>query len=135
MTAVQEKMEAGQESIKEETKAVQKKIEAGQEEMKREVTCIIENKFEAMNGRIDAVKNKIGQIEEKVSPIEQQISYRVSAVTKEVDTLKKQQEAILMVLNFYPCLLVPSLNLSTCDDKTSWQVYKTQFSVVADANG
>ncbi|KMQ82254.1 hypothetical protein RF55_23637 [Lasius niger] len=29
----------------------------------------------------------------------------------------------------------PSLKVSTYDGKTSWQVYKTQFSIVADANG
>ncbi|GFT33646.1 retrovirus-related Pol polyprotein from transposon 412 [Trichonephila clavipes] len=28
----------------------------------------------------------------------------------------------------------PSIKLSTYDGKSSWQVYKTQFSIVADAN-
>ncbi|KFM68482.1 hypothetical protein X975_17086, partial [Stegodyphus mimosarum] len=68
-------MEAGQASAKDEMKAVQEEMKAvkeemkvGQEEMKR-VYCIIENKFEAMEGTIDGVENKVGHTEERVSSL------------------------------------------------------------------
>ncbi|KFM73507.1 Gag-Pol polyprotein, partial [Stegodyphus mimosarum] len=175
MKAVQEEMKLGQESVKEEIRAVK----ASQEEMKKEITCIIENKFEAMEGRIDAVENKVSsvkeQIEERVSAVEQQIDYRVSAVkeqiqervsavehriegrvsavqhqiekqiddkvsavAKEVDTLKKFVATAGSNSDTFKFLAMPahpSVKLSTYDGKTSWQVYKTQFSIVAEANG
>ncbi|KFM59538.1 Transposable element Tc1 transposase, partial [Stegodyphus mimosarum] len=72
VNSVKEEMKGGQESVKEEMKAVQEKIEAGQGEMKREITSVIENKFEAMEGRIDAVENKVEHIEERVSSVKEQ---------------------------------------------------------------
>ncbi|XP_035211181.1 sarcosine dehydrogenase, mitochondrial-like [Stegodyphus dumicola] len=45
-------MKLGQESIKEE-------MQVGQEELKREITCIIENKFQGMEGRMDTVEEKL----------------------------------------------------------------------------
>ncbi|KFM65484.1 Retroviral-like aspartic protease 1, partial [Stegodyphus mimosarum] len=173
--SVKEEMKAGQESVKEEMRAVK----ASQEEMKKEITCIIENKFESMEVRIDAVENKVPsvkeQIEETVSAVEQEIDYRVSAVkeqiqervsavehriegrvsavqyqiekqiddkvsavAKEVDTLKKFVATAGSNSDTFKFLAMPahpSLRLSTYDGKTSWQVYKTQFSIVEEANG
>ncbi|KFM63718.1 hypothetical protein X975_24468, partial [Stegodyphus mimosarum] len=65
-SAFKEEMKADQISVKE-------KIEAEQEEMEREITYIIENKFEAMEGRTDTVETKVGQIEERVSSVKEQI--------------------------------------------------------------
>ncbi|KFM75817.1 hypothetical protein X975_16651, partial [Stegodyphus mimosarum] len=175
MKSIKEDMKVGQESVKDEMNSVQEKMEksvkeemravkASQEEMKKEITCIIENKFETMEGRIDAVENKVSsvkeQIEERVSAVEQQIDYRVSAVkeqiqervsaveqqiddkvsavAKEVDTLKKFVATAGSNSDTFKFLAMPahpSLKLSTYDGKTSWQVYKTQFSIVAEANG
>ncbi|KFM64846.1 Retrotransposable element Tf2 protein type 2, partial [Stegodyphus mimosarum] len=169
--SVKDQMKLGQESVKEEMRA----IKASQEELKKEITCIIENKFEAMEGRIDAVENKVSsvkeQIEERVSAVEQQIDYRVSAVkeqiqervsavkeqiqervsaveqqiddkvsavAKEVDTLKKFVATAGSNSDTFKFLAMPghpSLKLSTYGGKTSWKVYKTQFSIVAEANG
>ncbi|KFM56688.1 Retrovirus-related Pol polyprotein from transposon 412, partial [Stegodyphus mimosarum] len=134
MNSVQERTEK---SVNEEMKAAQEKTEEGQEEMKREITSVIENKFEAMEGRIDAVENKVEQIEGRVSAVEQQIDDKISAVAKEVDTLKKfvaTAGSKSDSFKFLPMSVRPSLKLSTYG-KTSWQVYKTQFSIVAEANG
>ncbi|KFM68589.1 hypothetical protein X975_21037, partial [Stegodyphus mimosarum] len=68
MKAVQEEMKLGQESVKEEVKAV-----------KEEITCIIENKFQAIEVRIDAVEDKVGEIQGRVSAVEQRIEGRLSA--------------------------------------------------------
>ncbi|KFM62548.1 hypothetical protein X975_20006, partial [Stegodyphus mimosarum] len=140
--SVKEEMKAGQASVKEEMKAVKAEMKVGQEEIKREITCIIENKFEGIENRIDTVENRVGEIEERVSAvqhqIEQQIEDKVSAVAKEVDTLKKFVATAGSNSDTFKFLAMPahpSLKLSTYDGKTSWQVYKTQFSIVAEANG
>ncbi|KFM65895.1 hypothetical protein X975_18868, partial [Stegodyphus mimosarum] len=39
----------------------------GKEEKKREIACMIENKFEAMEGRIDTVEDKVGEIQESIA--------------------------------------------------------------------
>ncbi|KFM72763.1 hypothetical protein X975_12596, partial [Stegodyphus mimosarum] len=130
MKAVQEKMEAGQISIEEEMRAVK----AGEEEMKKEITCIIENKFEAMEGRTDAVENKVSSvkehIQERVSAVEQQIDDKVSEVAKKVDNLKKFVATAGSNPDSFKFLSMParpSLKLSTYDEKTSWHVYDTIF--------
>ncbi|KFM68806.1 hypothetical protein X975_05746, partial [Stegodyphus mimosarum] len=96
INSVEGEMKAGQESVKEEMKVGQvsvkeemRAVKASQEEMKKEITCIIENKFEATEGRIGAVENKVSsvkeQIAERVSAVEQQIDYRVSSVKEQVE--------------------------------------------------
>ncbi|GFT56057.1 gag-Pol polyprotein [Trichonephila clavipes] len=52
---------------------------------------------------------------------------------------KLESEAKVMTgqgdeFKFQSSLFKPSIKLSTYDGKSSWQVYKTQFSIVADAN-
>ncbi|KFM74235.1 hypothetical protein X975_18466, partial [Stegodyphus mimosarum] len=74
MKAVQEEMKLGQESVKEEVKAV-----------KEEITCIIENKFQAMEVRMDAVEDKVGEIQGRVSVVEQRIEGRVSALQQRIE--------------------------------------------------
>ncbi|KFM60019.1 hypothetical protein X975_17303, partial [Stegodyphus mimosarum] len=149
-----EEIEAGQEFIKEKMKAgqesVKQEMRLGQEEMKREIACMIENKFEAMEGRINTAEDKVGEIQERVSAVEQQIEGGVSAVQqqidkrvsaavdKEVDTLRKciaTEGSNSEGLKFLPMPARPSLNLLIYDGKTSWQVYEIQFPIVSDANG
>ncbi|GFW03303.1 gag-Pol polyprotein [Trichonephila clavipes] len=87
------------------------KLTANKEELKSDLKGIgdklttVDKKFEEMEGRIESVENKFEDMESKL-------------------------EAKIFESSFFK----PSIKLSTYDGKSSWQVYKTQFSIVADAN-
>ncbi|GFV35202.1 gag-Pol polyprotein [Trichonephila clavipes] len=88
------------------------KLTANKEELKSDLKGIgdklttMDKKFEEMEGRIESVENKFEDMESKL-------------------------EAKIFESSFFS---KPSIKLSTYDGKSSWQVYKTQFSIVADAN-
>ncbi|GFW15556.1 retrovirus-related Pol polyprotein from transposon 297 [Trichonephila clavipes] len=81
-----------------------------------------ENKFEDMESKLDA------KIFEKVEDVS--ISF--------MSDLKKLKQKVMTgqgdEFKFQAPYSKPSIKLSTYDGKSSWQVYKTQFSIVADAN-
>ncbi|GFW53794.1 retrovirus-related Pol polyprotein from transposon 412 [Trichonephila clavipes] len=87
-------------------------LTANKEELKSDLKGIgdklttMDKKFEEMEGRID----KLEKLKQKV-------------MTGQGDEFK-----------FQAPYSKPSIKLSTYDGKSSWQVYKTQFSIVADAN-
>ncbi|GFX78601.1 gag-Pol polyprotein [Trichonephila clavipes] len=70
-----------------------------------------------MEGRIESVENKFEDMESKLEKLKQKV------MTGQGDEFK-----------FQAPYSKPSIKLSTYDGKSSWQVYKTQFSIVADAN-
>ncbi|GFT33576.1 retrovirus-related Pol polyprotein from transposon 412 [Trichonephila clavipes] len=88
------------------------KLTANKEELKSDLKGIgdklttMDKKFEEMEGRIESVENKF----EDKWRAKQRRKFSKSSFSK------------------------PSIKLSTYDGKSSWQVYKTQFSIVVDAN-
>ncbi|GFW36868.1 gag-Pol polyprotein [Trichonephila clavipes] len=94
-------------------------LTANKEELKSDLKGIgdklttMDKKFEEMEGRIESVENKF---ENKFVDIENKFENKFEDMESKLEAKK------------------PSIKLSTYDGKSSWQVYKTQFSIVADAN-
>ncbi|GFY16361.1 retrovirus-related Pol polyprotein from transposon 412 [Trichonephila clavipes] len=101
---------------------VNEQISANKEELKSDLKGIgdklttMDKKFEEMEGRIESVENKF---ENKFVDIENKFENKF-------EDMESKLEAKIFEK--------PSIKLSTYDGKFSWQVYKTQFSIVADAN-
>ncbi|GFX73502.1 retrovirus-related Pol polyprotein from transposon 412 [Trichonephila clavipes] len=96
----------------------------------------MDKKFEEMEGRIESVENKFEDMEKK---LEAKIFEKVEDVSISFRSdLEKLKQKIMTgqgdEFKFQAPYSKPSIKLSTYDGKSSWQVYKTQFSIVADAN-
>ncbi|GFW99814.1 retrovirus-related Pol polyprotein from transposon 412 [Trichonephila clavipes] len=96
----------------------------------------MDKKFEEMEGRIESVENKFEDMDKK---LEAKIFEKVEDVSISFRSdLEKLKEKVMTgqgdEFKFQAPYSKPSIKLSTYDGKSSWQVYKTQFSIVADAN-
>ncbi|GFS91189.1 gag-Pol polyprotein [Trichonephila clavipes] len=96
----------------------------------------MDKKFEEMEGRIESVENKFEDMEKN---LEAKIFEKVEDVSISFRSdLEKLKQKVMTgqgdEFKFQAPYSKPSIKLSTYDGKSSWQVYKTQFSTVADAN-
>ncbi|GFW29538.1 uncharacterized protein TNCV_1549491 [Trichonephila clavipes] len=96
----------------------------------------MDKKFEEIEGRIESVENKFEDMESK---LEAKIFEKVEEVSISFRSdLEKLKQKVMTgqgdEFKFQAPYSKPSIKLSTYDGKSSWQVYKTQFSIVADAN-
>ncbi|GFT12795.1 retrovirus-related Pol polyprotein from transposon 412 [Trichonephila clavipes] len=118
------------------------KLTANKEELKSVLKGIgdklttMDKKFEEMEGRIESVENKFEDMENK---LEAKIFEKVEEVSISFRSdLEKLKQKVMTgqgdEFKFQAPYSKPSIKLSTYDGKSSWQVYKTQFSIVADAN-
>ncbi|GFX23533.1 gag-Pol polyprotein [Trichonephila clavipes] len=114
------------------------KLTANKEELKSDLKGIgdklttMDKKFEEMEGRIESVENKF---ENKFVDIENKFENKFEDMESKLEKLKqKVMTGQGDELKFQAPYSKPSIKLSTYDGKSSWQVYKTQFSIVADAN-
>ncbi|GFT53861.1 retrovirus-related Pol polyprotein from transposon 412 [Trichonephila clavipes] len=118
------------------------KLTANKEELKSDLKGIgdklttMDKKFEEMEGRIESVENKFEDMESK---LEAKIFEKVEEVSISFRSdLEKLKQKVMTgqgdEFKFQAPYSKPSIKLSTYDGKSSWQVYKTQFSIVADAN-
>ncbi|GFY02356.1 gag-Pol polyprotein [Trichonephila clavipes] len=118
------------------------KLTANKEELKSDLKGIgdklttMDKKFEEMEGRIESVENKFEDMESK---LEAKIFEKVDEVSISFRSdLEKLKQKVMTgqgdEFKFQAPYSKPSIKLSTYDGKSSWQVYKTQFSIVADAN-
>ncbi|GFY12392.1 hypothetical protein TNCV_284951 [Trichonephila clavipes] len=118
------------------------KLTANKEELKSDLKGIgdklttMDKKFEEMEGRIESVENKFEDMESK---LEAKIFEKVEEVSISFRSdLEKLKQKVMTgqgdEFKFQAPFSKPSNKLSTYDGKSSWQVYKTQFSIVADAN-
>ncbi|GFX93612.1 retrovirus-related Pol polyprotein from transposon 412 [Trichonephila clavipes] len=121
---------------------VNEQISANKEELKSDLKGIgdklttMDKKFEEMEGRIESVENKFEDMESK---LEAKIFEKVEEVSISFRSdLEKLKQKVMTgqgdEFKFQAPYSKPSIKLSTYDGKSSWQVYKTQFSIVADAN-
>ncbi|GFV22288.1 retrovirus-related Pol polyprotein from transposon 17.6 [Trichonephila clavipes] len=118
------------------------KLTANKEELKSDLKGIgdklttVDKKFEEMEERIESVENKFEDMESK---LEAKIFEKVEEVSISFRSdLEKLKQKVMTgqgdEFKFQAPFSKPSIKLSTYDGKSSWQVYKTQFSIVADAN-
>ncbi|GFV64846.1 gag-Pol polyprotein [Trichonephila clavipes] len=121
---------------------VNEQISANKEELKSDLKGIgdklttMDKKFEEMEGRIESVENKFEDMESK---LEAKIFEKAEDVSISFRSdLEKLKQKVMTGqgdgFKFQAPYSKPSIKLSTYDGKSSWQVYKTQFSIVADAN-
>ncbi|GFW23151.1 uncharacterized protein TNCV_3802511 [Trichonephila clavipes] len=157
-----EKMQKGLDDTKNELK---ERMEKGQEETKKgqeDLKNSLEKKINTVEGKINSVEEKITlKVEEKIAVVEERIKEQVeeriegvaenfSLISQRVEDLEKK---ILVCANKNESKILPSspvpvstfpvpvtastvsVKLSTYDGKTNWEVYKTQFSIISEANG
>ncbi|GFV62152.1 retrovirus-related Pol polyprotein from transposon 412 [Trichonephila clavipes] len=136
---------------------VNEQISANKEELKSDLKGIgdklttMDKKFEEMEGRIESVENKFenkfvdieNKFENKFEDMESKLEAKIFEKVEDVSIsfrsdLEKLKQKVLTgqgdEFKFQAPYSKPSIKLSTYDGKSSWQVYKTQFSIVADAN-
>ncbi|GFT17689.1 uncharacterized protein TNCV_2587921 [Trichonephila clavipes] len=150
---IEEKINSVEEKIalkvEERVGAVEKKVE--------EEIAIVEEKIERIQ---EQVEEKIERIQEQVEErIKEQVKERIEGVVENFSLISQRMEDLekkllaggnenksksVHVSAFpEPVLASPVLvtaftgpvKLSTYDGKTSWEVYKTQFSIISEANG
>ncbi|GFY18517.1 hypothetical protein TNCV_2397441 [Trichonephila clavipes] len=133
------------------------KLTANKEELKSDLKGIgdklttMDKKFEEMEGRIESVENKFenkfvdieNKFENKFEDMESKLEAKIFKKVEDVSIsfrsdLEKLKQKVMTgqgdEFKFQAPYSKPSIKLSTYDGKSSWQVYKTQFSIVADAN-
>ncbi|GFT86771.1 gag-Pol polyprotein [Trichonephila clavipes] len=111
----------------------------------------MDEKFEEMEGRIESVENKFenkfvdieNKFENKFEDMESKLEAKIFEKVEDVSIsfrsdLEKLKQKVMTgqgdEFKFQAPYSKPSIKLSTYDGKSSWQVYKTQFSIVADVN-
>ncbi|GFX53959.1 uncharacterized protein TNCV_1154901 [Trichonephila clavipes] len=154
-------MEKGQEETKERMENGQQEMQKGLEDMQK-VPDDTKNELkdrmakgqeETKKGQEDlknSLEKKIDTVEEKMDSVEEKIELKVEEKIARVEDLEKK---LLVCVNknesnILPSFSVPvstspvpvtastvSVKLSTYDGKTNWKVYKTQFSIISEANG
>ncbi|GFT23470.1 gag-Pol polyprotein [Trichonephila clavipes] len=133
------------------------KLTANKEELKSDLKGIgdklttMDKKFEEMEGRIESVENKFenkfvdieNKFENKFEDMESKLEAKIFEKVEDVSIsfrsdLEKLKQKVMTgqgdEFKFQAPYSKPSIKLSTYEGKSSWQVYKTQFSIVADAN-
>ncbi|GFW70249.1 retrovirus-related Pol polyprotein from transposon 412 [Trichonephila clavipes] len=132
-------------------------LTANKEELKSDLKGIgdklttMDKKFEEMEGRIESVENKFenkfvdieNKFENKFEDMESKLDAKIFEKVEDVSIsfrsdLEKLKHKVMTgqgdEFKFQAPYSKPSIKLSTYDGKSSWQVYKTQFSIVADVN-
>ncbi|GFW66773.1 retrovirus-related Pol polyprotein from transposon 412 [Trichonephila clavipes] len=89
-------------------------MNANMGEMKSELTA-------SMNANMTEMKSELTANKEELKSDLKGIGDKLTTMDKKFEEMEGRIES-------------PSIKLSTYDGKSSWQVYKTQFSIVADAN-
>ncbi|GFS52302.1 hypothetical protein TNCV_4850271 [Trichonephila clavipes] len=120
MTELKSELTANKEELKSDLKGIGDKL------------TTMDKKFEEMEGKIESVENKF---ENKFVDIENKFENKFEDMESKLEKLKqKVMTGQGDEFKFQSPYSKPSIKLSTYDGKSSWQVYKTQFSIVADAN-
>ncbi|GFW24481.1 retrovirus-related Pol polyprotein from transposon 412 [Trichonephila clavipes] len=130
------------------------KLIANKEELKSDLkgigdklTTMDKKEMEEMEGRIESVENKFenkfvdieNKFENKFEDMESKLDAKIFEKVEDVSIsfrsdLEKLKQKVMTGQGDEFKFQAPYSKLSTYDGKSSWQVYKTQFSIVADAN-
>ncbi|GFT86711.1 retrovirus-related Pol polyprotein from transposon 412 [Trichonephila clavipes] len=108
-------------------------MNANMGEMKSELTASMNANMDELNNKLTAnkeeLKSDLKGIGDKLTTVDkkfEEMEGRIESVENKFEDMESKLEAKIFEK--------PSIKLSTYDGKSSWQVYKTQFSIVADAN-
>ncbi|GFW82906.1 gag-Pol polyprotein [Trichonephila clavipes] len=157
MNANMGEMKSDLTSMNANTGEMKSELTANKEELKSDLKGIgdklttMDKKFEEMEGRIESVENKFvnkfvdieNKFENKFEDMESKLEAKIFKKVEDVSIsfrsdLEKLKQKVMTgqgdEFKFQAPYSKPSIKLSTYDGKSSWQVYKTQFSVLADAN-
>ncbi|GFW77834.1 uncharacterized protein TNCV_3404091 [Trichonephila clavipes] len=153
-------MQRSQEEIKQEMQKGLENVQKCQEELKNS----LEEKINSVEDRIAGkLKEEITVVEEKmgkeIEKIKEQVEERIEGVAENFSLISQRMEDLEQKLlagenenksksmpvsafpESVPASPVPvtaftgPVKLSTYDGKTNWEVYKTQFSIISEANG
>ncbi|GFU49129.1 uncharacterized protein TNCV_573681 [Trichonephila clavipes] len=150
---LKDRMEKGQEDLK---NALEKKIDNIEEKINsveeiialkvEEKIAVVEEKIEKKVGKeIERVKEQVKERIEGVAEDVSLISQRMEDLEKKLLAGGNENKSKSVPVSAFrePVLASPvpvtaftgSVKLSTYDGKTNWEVYKTQFSIISEANG
>ncbi|GFX52249.1 hypothetical protein TNCV_4801061 [Trichonephila clavipes] len=124
MTEMKSELTANKEELKSDLKGIGDKL------------TTMDKKFEEMEGRIESVENKF---ENKFVDIENKFENKFEDMKSKLEKLKQKVMTGQGGMNLSFKLLIPSLPSSLLHmtesplESDRWQVYKTQFFIVADA--
>ncbi|GFX71458.1 uncharacterized protein TNCV_2694461 [Trichonephila clavipes] len=124
-------------------------MEKGQEEIKNELKERMEKGQQEMQKGQEDLRNTL---EKKIESVEQKITLKVEEKIARMEDLEKkllpggnENKNKIVPVSAFPELVhaspvlvtasTVSVKLSTYDRKTNWEVYKTQFSIISEANG
>ncbi|GFU77777.1 uncharacterized protein TNCV_1137851 [Trichonephila clavipes] len=133
-----ERMEKGQEDLR---NTLEKKIDS----VKEKIALKVEEKIVVVEEKMEK------KVEEKIETIREELAGNFSLMSQRVEDLEKKLLASGNATNkskfvpvssgHVPSSALPltsspvSVKLSTYEGKTNWEVYKTQFSIISEANG
>ncbi|GFV91172.1 uncharacterized protein TNCV_896931 [Trichonephila clavipes] len=106
-----------------------------QEETKNELKKGLDNMQRSQEELRDAQEKKIDNIEEKINSVEERIAVKMEEKIAVVEE-KIEKKVVCVPASPVPLTASPvTVKLSTYEGKTNWEVYKTQFSIISEANG
>ncbi|GFX87612.1 hypothetical protein TNCV_2465051 [Trichonephila clavipes] len=146
----QERMQKCQEDLK---NTLEKKIDNVEEKInsvEEKIALKVEEKIAVVE---ETIEKKVEQVEERIrEQVEEkyEVAGNFSLISQQVEDLEKKllvsgnkNESKILPFSPVPVPSSPvpvtastvSVKLSTYDGKTNWEVYKTQFSIISEANG
>ncbi|GFT08309.1 uncharacterized protein TNCV_1439081 [Trichonephila clavipes] len=125
-------LKSGQDMQKsqEETKEKMENMQKSQEETKNELKNRMEKNLENVHKCQEDLRNTL----EKIDSMEEKIALKV----EEKVAIVEEKVAIVVPVSTSPVPVTAStvsVKLSTYDGKTNWEVHKTQFLTISQANG
>lgn len=97
---------------------------------------IIDGKFEGIEGKFEEIE---GKFNERIEKIKQEMKVQTEKESTKTYEIPKEfevpDESKSRNSQHMPTVNQPCMKLLPYDGQTSWQVYKTQFAIVAEANG
>ncbi|GFV73831.1 uncharacterized protein TNCV_3540071 [Trichonephila clavipes] len=134
----QERMQKCQEDLK---NALEKKIDNVEEKINsvdEKIALKVEEKIAVVEEKnVEQVEERIReQVDERIEEVAGNFSQRVEDLEKKLLACEKMNENKFVPTSAVPVCASPvSVKLSTYDGKTYWEVYKTQFCIISEANG
>ncbi|GFV19599.1 uncharacterized protein TNCV_478251 [Trichonephila clavipes] len=146
-----EDMQKGQEETKARMENMQRSQEEIKNELKERVEKVVEEKIKKVGEEIGRIKEQVEEIGRIKEQVEERIEEVAGNFTQRFKELEKKllacgntrneskfvpASSVSMPASPVPLTASPvTVKLSTYDGKTNWEVYKTQFSIISEANG
>ncbi|GFT19525.1 retrovirus-related Pol polyprotein from transposon 412 [Nephila pilipes] len=120
-------------------------MKKNQEEMKANIVSVINTKIDVIADKVDKNEERLGEIENNIEKNEE----RFGEITLEIEKLKEAMKVDISseksnfakenireqeISQDQPNIAKRNIKIFTYDGKTSWHVYKSQFSIVANGS-